>query len=36
MSIHKFLIKYPAAAAALFWAGSAIAQVGVTKCTVQP
>src|SRR6266705_1732670 len=30
MSIHKFLIKYPAAAAALFWAGSAIAQVGVT------
>src|SRR5258707_4471741 len=30
MCIHKFLIKYPAAAAALFWAGSAIAQAGVT------
>src|SRR2546428_13794237 len=30
MCIHKFLIKYPAAAAALFLAGSAIAQVGVT------
>src|SRR5260370_9204679 len=30
MCIHKFLIKYPAAAAALFFAGGAVAQVGVT------
>src|SRR6266508_1399229 len=30
MSIHKFLIKYPAAAAALFLTGGAIAQIGVT------
>jgi len=30
MSIHKFLIKHSAAAAALFLAGGAIAQIGVT------
>src|SRR2546428_9266082 len=30
MCIHEFLIKYPAAAAALFLAGNTIAQVGVT------
>src|SRR5437867_5877662 len=30
MSIHKFLIKYPTAAAALFLAGGAAAQIGVT------
>src|SRR2546425_11728519 len=30
MCTHKFLIKYPAAAAALFLAGGAVAQVGVT------
>src|SRR5258708_200955 len=30
MSTHKFLIKHSAAAAALFFAGGAVAQVGVT------